>query len=567
LTKSDLRSTDPVTAYALAVVNERTIACHFVKEACKRHLYDLDHREETGMVWKPQAANTYIRFFHLYLHHSKGEAAGTLFKLEPWQAFCVGSVFGWYRKTGIRRYQTAYLELGKKNGKSTLAAGFAIIGLVADNEQGAEVYSTATKKDQARIVFNEAQRMVAASPELNELIVTHRFAMAVYRTNSKFEPLSSDEKFADGLNPSFVVVDELHRHKNRNLRNLMQSGQISRRQPIMIIITTAGDDNPASAYAVEHDYAEKVLEKVIDDDSYFAYITTVDDKSKWEDPREWAKANPNLGISVSLDFLAKLCQKAKESPIDKADFLRYHLNVRTSDVSKYIDMELWRKNGKRFDPETLKGRKCYGGLDLSSRVDISAWVLFFEPTPEDPKWKIVCRFWKPGDLISAHESRDRAPFRLWVEEGWIEATPGNVIDFGVIRRQVIQDAQLYDIRDVAFDPWNASQLAVELDSEGIQVYEFVQGLRSYSEPTKELESKLLQNQINHGNNPVLTWMASNLAVQTDKNLNRMPHKQKSTGRIDGMSALIMAIGRSMSEDVGEPSIRTIGARGGDEAAR
>lgn len=406
ISKKAARSSDPVTHYAQSVVAGRAIACKLVVKACQRHLDDIDHAAERGLVWRPDIARHKLRFFPDYLRHSKGELAGKPLTLEPWEEFCIGSLFGWFRVGGLRRFKTGYLEIAKKNGKSTIGAGIGLIGLVADFEPGAEVYATATKRDQARIVFSEAQRMVKASPALSKSVSNRTLNLAVEETGSKFEPLSSDEKTADGLNPSMVIVDELHRHKSRALRNLMESGQVSRRQPMMVIITTAGDENPTSAYAVEHDYAIKILDRVFPRDDYFTFITTIDDRDKWDDPKELAKANPNLGVSVKLSALMELVAKAQKSPADKADFLRYHCNVRQSDATKYIDMDLWRANGgPPFDPAGLAGRVCYAGLDLSSRIDLSSLVLLFPPIAGEILWRVLPYFWMPADTIPRREKK------------------------------------------------------------------------------------------------------------------------------------------------------------------
>jgi len=541
------RSTDPVTAYARDVIAGRAIACKLVAKACARHVRDLESGPARGLRWDLKAAAYGISFFR-FLRHSKGELAGRRFQLEPWQKFCVGSVLGWKRADGFRRFRTAYIELPKKAGKSSLAAGFGLYGLIADREPGAEVYATAAKRDQARIVFGDAQRMVRASPELRRRVSVFKLNLSVDRTGSKFEPLSADEKTADGLNPSHVIVDELHRQKSAALRNLMDSGMVSRRQPLMVIITTAGDNNPASAYAIENDYALKPLDGASVDDSYFAFVAAIDDPAKWDDPGQWATANLNLGVSVKIDELARLCAQAKASPTKKAEFLRYHLNVRTSDSTRAIDMDVWAENaGEPIDIAALAGRKCYLAIDLSSKQDISATVKLFPPEgDEERKWIVVPRFFTPRDTIDTRGERDRAHYRLWVEGGWMEATPGNVIDHARVRDTVLEDARLYQIESLPYDPWNATQLAVELQGQGLPVIEFVQGLRSYTEPTKEFLNFLADRKFRHGAHPVLSWMASNLYTQSDKNENLMPHKGRSTGRIDGITCMIMCVGRALA---------------------
>lgn len=425
-----------------------------------------------------------------------------------------------------------------------MLAGVGLDMLVCDEENGAEVYATATKKDQARIIFDEAKRMVAMSPALADIVTRLKLNLSVERTSSKFEPLSSDENTLDGLNPHCILIDELHKHRNRALLDVMDTAVGSRRQPLLWIITTAGDDSPESVYASENDYAIKVLQGVNQDDNLFAFITTIDKGDAWDDPKSWAKANPNLGVSVKLDDLERQALKAQKSPQAQSAFMRLRLNVRSSSIESAIDMIMWGSNGgARIDPANLKGRKCWGGLDLSSKIDISAWVKLFEPIEPGGKLLVVPRFWMPLATLEERADKDRAPYRQWVDEGYIEVTPGNVIDHGEIERAVRADHSEFDLSSVAYDPWNATQLAASLHGQGVPMVEFIQGLRSYSEPTKELINLLTDGRLDHGNNPVLRWMAANLKTHRDKNENLMPHKMHSTGRIDGITALIMAIGR------------------------
>jgi phage terminase large subunit-like protein len=550
--------TDETTAYARAVAAREIVACRLVRLACRRHLRDLRGGRRRGLRFDVAAAQYRIGFYPRFLRHSKGEWARRPVELSGWQKFTIGSVFGWKRQDGTRRFRTVYEELPRKNGKSTKLAGVGLDMLVLDGEPGAEIYAAATKRDQARIIFDEAKRMVATSPELQRIVRRFKLNLSVDRTGSKFEPLSSDERTLDGLNPHCVLIDELHRHRTRALLDVMDTAVGSRRQPLIWIITTAGDDSPESVYAAENDYAIKVLEGTVEDDSHFAFIATIDPNDRWDDPKAWAKANPNLGISVKLDDLDRQARKASKSPAALDAFKRLRLNVRTSDASRAIDMATWNKNSRgRFDPDKLPRTRCWGGLDLSSKIDISAYVKLIEPD-DDGIMRVAARFWMPADTIEQRADRDRMPYRRWVEEGWIEATPGNVIDHAEIRTAIVGDLARFDLIDVGFDPWNATQLAVECGEHGVNMVEFVQGLRSYTAPTKELQALLLGRKLDHGDNPVLRVMASNLKVQRDKNFNEMPHKAHSTGRIDGMTALIMAIGRwNASQLQGDQSIFVI----------
>lgn len=541
---------DETTAYARSVIAGDVPACRLHKAAAKRHLSDMRQGKKRGLRFDVEAAQYRLAFFPRFLRHSKGQWARAPVELAPWQKFVVGSVFGWKRKDGSRRFRTVYEELPRKNGKSTKLAGVGILQLVADNEGGAEVYSAATKKDQARIIFDEAKRMVGTSPELAARVRRFKLNLSVDATASKFEPLSADEKTLDGLNPSCLLVDELHKHKNRALLDVLDTAVGARWQPLMWIITTAGDDSPESVYASEHDYAVKVLERTVDDDSAFVFITSIDKGDRWDDPKAWAKANPNLGVSVKLDDLERQANKAKKSPANQNAFKRLRLNVQTSSAERAIDMDVWRKNslGKRINPADLKGRACFAGLDVSSKVDLSALVKLF---PTDDRLIVTADFWMPEDTLEARAERDRVPYRRWVDEGYITVTAGNVIDHGEIERHVLADAADFNIESLAYDPWNSTQLAVRMSEHGVPMVEFIQGLRSYSAPTKELIALLAASRLDHGDNPVLAYMASNLKTSRDKNENLMPNKLHSTGRIDGITALIMSIGRwsAPSEDI------------------
>src|SRR4029077_10591576 len=366
------------------------------------------------------------------------------------------------------------------------------------------------------------------------------------------------DRTLDGLNPHCVLVDELHRHRTRALLDVMDTALGARRQPLLWIITTAGDDSPESVYAAENDYAIKVLEGVVEDDDVFAFITTIDKGDKWDDPVAWAKANPNLGISVKLDDLHRQARKAAKSPGALSAFKRLRLNVRTASAEAAIDMAVWARNSRgRFDPDKLERMRCWGGLDLSSKIDITAFIKLFEPD-EDGRMRVASRFWMPADTLEERADRDRMPYRRWVDEGWIEVTPGNVIDHAEIKAAVLADTKRFDLQDIAYDPWNATQLSSELTSEGVNMVEFIQGLRSYTAPTKELQALVADRKLDHGNNPVLTVMASNLKVQTDKNLNCMPHKQHSIGPTHAITPPSMQTGRyTASLQGGDQSIFVI----------
>lgn len=545
-TSSPQGLTDAATQYAHDVTTGRVIAGRLVRLACERHLRDLVEGPARGLRWRGDVADWTCSFFRLF-RHSKGEFAGKRLKLEPWQAFIVGSVYGWFREDGTRRFRKVFEEIPRKNGKSTKLAGVGIFALIADGEAGAEVYAAATKKDQARIVFDEARRMVRGSPQLSAAVNVFKLNMSVDKTASKFEPLSADEKTLDGLNPSTVIIDELHKHKTRAVLDVLDTAQGARRQPLLWIITTAGGDEPDTAYADEHEYAEKVLEGVLDDDGFFAFVAQADDPAKWDDPIEWAKANPNLGISVQLSYIEQQARQAKGSPARLAAFKRLHLDIRTSSTVRPIPAELWNQNTEgAIDLAALRGRECHVGADLSTRIDLTAAVKLFPPIAAGERWKILARLWIPEDMVAEAEKRDRAPYKRWIEEGWIEASPGNVIDQDLVAERIISDAAIYPPLSIAFDPNNANWLDRRLADKGLPRFEFPQNILNFNPPTKELLAMLKQSALEHGGNPALRWMASNVAFYMDGNENMRPSKKSSRARIDGIVALIMAIGRSMS---------------------
>ena len=360
---------DPVTAYARSVSEGALPANRLVRLACQRHLDDLASGGGRGLRFELAAARHAIEFFG-FLRHSKGEWAGETFTLAPWQAFIVGALFGWKRDDGLRRFRTAYCAVPRKNGKSSTSAGIGLYLLVADGEQGAEVYSAATTRDQARIVFDEARRMVATSPALRrrvELLINN---LHVAASASRFMPLSSDSSTMDGLNVHGAIIDELHAHKTRGVVDVLDTATGARRQPLLFEITTAGYDRHSICFE-HHDYSIKVLDGVLQDDSWFAYIAAADEGDDWTDPKVWRKANPNFGISVKEDDLARKAEKAVALPGAQNAFRRLHLNQWTEQAERWIDMAAWDACDAPVDPERLRGRACFGGLDLSTTTDLS----------------------------------------------------------------------------------------------------------------------------------------------------------------------------------------------------
>lgn len=543
---------DPVTRYANAVIKGDIPAGKYIRLAAQRHLNDLKEGKKRGIYFDVDAAQHALDFYQ-FLKHSKGKWAGQSFELSPWQEFIVGSVFGWKREDGYRRFRTAYNEIPRKNGKSTLSSGVGLYLLAADGEAGAEVYAAATKREQAKIVFSEASRMVKASPELRKVIGVFAHNLHIQATASKLEPLGADADTMDGLNVHGAIIDELHAHKTRAVVDVMETATGARTQPLQFEITTAGYNRNSVCW--EHRlYTTQILEGFVEDDTWFGFIACIDEGDDWKDPNVWYKANPNLGISVYLDDLKRKADKAKQLPAAQNAFRRLHLNQWTEQAERWLDIEAWDECGNPVDIEELAGRSCYGGLDLASTTDVAALVWLFPPEQEDEKWKIVTRFWVPKESIKKRSEKDKVPYDVWAKQGLLEATDGNVVNYNVIEKRILEDCARFTVLELAYDRWNATQIITNLDDEGVNVIGFGQGFQSMSAPTKELEKLVISKELAHGGHPILRWMAGNVAVKQDPAGNLKPAKDKSTEKIDGIVALIMALGRAIVQEGEGPSI-------------
>lgn len=535
----------PVTAYARAVTAGEIVAGQLVRQACTRHLRDLMTAAARDLWFDEAAADHALEFF-AWLTHSKGEWAGQPVVLQPWQIFIVGSVFGWRQADGTRRFRTAYVEVPRKNGKSTLSAGIGLYLLVADGEPGAEVYSAATKRDQARITHGEAVRMVRASPGLRAHVKIFRDNLNVPATNSKYEPLGANEDTLDGLNIHGAVIDELHAHKSRGVVDVLDTATGARRQPLIFEITTAGWDRTSVCWQ-HHQYSEQLLAGTVADDTWFAYIATIDQGDSWTDPAVWAKANPNYGVSVKPDDLARKCARATQQPAEQNAFKRLHLNVWTEQAERWLDLAAWDACAGPVPwselPALLAGRPAYAGLDLASTTDIAAFVVV---VPDDAEgYDILAWFWVPSATVIERTRRASVPYLSWVEQGLIVATEGNVIDYEAIKATIGAAAETYAIAELGYDPWNATATILALAEQGLDCVPIRQGFASLNEPTKKVEELVLAGRLRHGGHPVLRWMAGNVAVLRDAAGNKKPAKDKSSEKIDGITALINAIARAM----------------------
>ncbi len=506
---------------------------------------DADRRAMRNGCWFDEPAAERVReFFRRYLRHSKGEWAGKPFELQPWQwESLIGPLFGWKRADGTRRFRRAYIEIPKKNGKSAICSAIALYLLIADGEAGAEIYSAAADKEQASIVHGEAAHMVQASAALQSRLEVIRSTKRIIfpARNSWYKALSADVPTKEGLNAHGIIFDELHAQRTRTLWDTLAYAGSARRQPLQIAITTAGFDRHSICYE-QHDYAEKVLSGVIEDDSFFPLIFAASPEEDWTREATWRKANPSFGVTVKPEAIATDCREAQESPRKENAFRRYHLNQWTEQDVRWLKLEKWDACG---DPlPDLAGRPCFAGLDLASSTDIAALALLF-PWDSGDGYDLVAKCWVPAEGAAVRSRKDRVPYELWIGQKHIIATEGDVIDYERIRRDIGELGKTYNIREIAFDRWGAVQLATQLQGDGFAMVAFGQGFASMSAPTKQFETLVLGKRLRHGGNPVLRWMASNVAVETDAAANLKPSKSRSREKIDGIVAAVMALGRAM----------------------
>ena len=546
MVKTDNTIKSKVQDYIDGALDGSIVTGNLVRLAVERHIKDLETGKDRRLNFDEAAATRVCRFFERFLKHSKGEWAGQPFVLSGWQAFIIWVVYGWKNEDGYRRFRFSYKEIGRKNGKSTLEAGIGCYLTFADDEAGAEVYTAATKRDQARIVHSEAVRMVKQSPGLRKWTKVFKNNISVERTNSKYEPLGADDDTMDGLNPHGAIIDELHAHKSRGVWDVLVTAVGSRKQPLIDVITTAGFDRTSICWE-QHEYSEKVLKGVIQDDTWFAFIASIDEGDDWQDEGIWGKANPNLEISVSKEYLAQQAHKAKESPQFLNTFLRLHLNVWTQQFTRWINLDVWNEQAGSVIESELYRRRCYGGLDLSAVSDLTAWVMVF-PHNEDPESvDILARFWCPEARLYDRQNKYRDHYQTWAREGFLNITPGDAIDYGFVKEQIIQDNKQFNLVDMNIDRlFQGYQLAMELaDFIGEKkVVTMGMGFLSMAAPMKDFESRLLKRKLHHGGNPIMKWMADNVAVSKDAAGNLKPDKANSQGKIDGIVALVMALDRA-----------------------
>lgn len=518
--------------------------------AVRRQVEDLESPPE-GCVWNEKEAQRAVDLFSA-LKHWKGEWHGQPLSLMPWQEeLIVAPLFGWYRDDGRRRFTTGYVEVPRKNGKTTLIAGMAIQGLIADQEPGAEVYAAATKRDQAALMFTDAQNMIKQSPELLKYCKIYKHSIVCERLNSVFKPVSSEAHTLHGLNSHRNLIDELHAHKTRDVWDVLKTGTGSRRNPLTLAITTAGYDRSTICWE-QHEYSRNILEGNYQDDSHFAFMAHADPDDDILDEQTWRKANPNYGVSVKREQIREAANKANQSAAAENTFRMLHLNQWVQQAVRWLPMHLWDKcGGGELREEDFYGRPCWAGLDLASTRDVNSLVLVF---PEDDgSYSLLPYFWAPQDVQDTRGQQDRRQVVNWGRQGDITLTMGNVTDYEHVAQDIMRLTTLFDVQKLCFDPWGPAQSFIQrLQDLGLHLEvleEFRQTIGNFAAPTKEFERLVIAGNLRHFGNPVLRWMAGNVAVRQDPSGNIRPDKEQSADKIDGIVAAIMALSGAMEGEV------------------
>lgn len=512
-------------------------------------------------IYDKDAADFAVMFIES-LCHTKGTWAGKKFELIDWQEQIIRDLFGTLKPNGYRQFNTAYVEIPKKQGKSELAAAVALLLCCGDGEERAEVYGCAADRQQATIVFDVAADMVRMCPALNKRvkILASQKRIIYTPTNSFYQVLSAEAYSKHGFNIHGVVFDELHTQPNRKLFDVMTKGSgDARMQPLYFLITTAGTDTNSICYET-HQKAKDILDGRKIDPTFYPVIYGADESDDWTDPKVWRKANPSLDITVGIDKVEAACNSAKQNPGEENSFRQLRLNQWVKQAVRWMPMEKWDACAFAVDEDELEGCVCYGGLDLSSTTDITAFVLVFPPQDEDDKYIILPYFWVPEDTLDLRVRRDHVPYDVWERKGYLQTTEGNVVHYGYIEKFIERLGERFNIREIAFDRWGAVQMVQNLEGMGFTVVPFGQGFKDMSPPTKELMKLVLEQRIAHDGQPVLRWNMDNILIRTDPAGNIKADKEKSTEKIDGAVATIMALDRAIrcGNDAGESVYDTRG---------
>lgn len=541
--------------YAQAVVAGEIAVCQWVLRACQRQLHDLARfkgrsspyrfnpvlTDAMGRSYRP--ADNLCAFVEL-LPHIKGPLAGTPITLEPWQVFILTTIFGWVKRDGRRRFRRVYIEVPRGNAKSTLSSAVGLYMFTADGEGGAECYSLATTRDQARIVFGDAQQMARKSSGFRSRygVTVGAHNIHVLNTGSKFEALSAEGSTLDGLNIHFGCIDELHAHKTRTVYDVVETGTGKRDNSLLWVITTAGSDRAGICYETRS-FVTRVLGGLIEDDSQFGIVYGLDDGDDWGTEEALFKANPNWGISVRPEVILPLQAKALQLPSATNNFRTKHCNDWVSTDTAWMDIRAWERCAdSQVRPEDFEGQPCWIGIDLASKVDIASMALLFE---RDGQVVGFVRHFLPEDTVFAAAN---SQYQGWMHAGRLLATPGNVTDFGLIEAELLDAAARFEIKTVAFDPFQATQFSTRMLAEGLPMIEVRPTVLNFSEPMKQLEALVLQGKWAFDGDPVLTWMVSNVVCHRDAKDNIYPRKERPENKIDGVIAVLMALNRLLLDN-------------------
>ena len=548
-------STDPVSRYAKAVVSGKKVAGPQVRAACQRHLNDMESGRERGIFFDRKAALWAIGFYRDVLRLNGGEFEGLPFELLDWQQFIVGNLFGWKTDDGYRRFRVAYVETGKGSGKSPLAAGIGMIGLTADNEARAEVYAAATKKDQAMVLFRDAVAMYKLSPELRKRLKPsgvgdNVWNLAYFEKGSFFRPISADDG-QSGPRPHIALIDEIHEHRNNTVVEMMRAGTKSRRQALIFMITNSGASKTSTCWNY-HDYASKVAAGTLKDDSFFGYVCSLDEgDDPFNDEKCWPKVNPSLqGAKLpGMKYLREQVVEARGMPSKEALVRRLNFCQWTDATNPWISADIWLGAAREYDWRSLRGRRAWAGLDLSSTTDLTGLVLYIEPVEEGEPWRLAPFAWLPEEGLQRKEELDRVPYLAWRTAGYLETTPGRAISKLAVIKRLVELSSFFDLQLVGYDRWRIEDLrslAADNDIALPEMKAFGQGYKDMSPAIEAFETALLNGDVVHPGNPVLTWCASNAVITSDAAENRKLDKEKATGRIDLMVASVMAVGSAMA---------------------
>lgn len=506
--------------------------------------------DELPVVTRPDKALRAVRFIQTLCTHTKGKWAGKPFTLIRWQFLLLWQLFGQCKQDGTRQYRICYCEIPKKNGKSELAAALALLLLVGDDEIGGEVYSAAADKNQASLVYMVASDMAKNNTVLSERLMVRDSVKRIIdpNTSSFYQVLSAEVNTKHGLNPSGIIFDEIHAQPNDKLWRVLTSGtDYAREQQLIFAISTAGEYDINSIWWKVREKARLIENGTIIEEDFLPILYIADkDKDDPEDRKLWARVNPSIGHIFTQEKIEKDYQKAKNDPVEYIDFLRFRLNIPVNAVNRWLPMDHWDKCNNEIEISSLEGRTCYGGMDLASKVDLTSLCLVFPPAKEGEGWVVLSKFYVPEETIRKRSHQDNVRYDIWVNSGFITATPGNVCDYGYIKKDIIDASELYNLGELGYDPWGATDIATTLFNDyGIDMIELRQGYKTLSEPSKFLLESVMTHRLNHMGHPVLRWCADNAVVKSDENENIRPAKDKSTDRIDGVVALIMALSRAM----------------------